>query len=199
MHRLSLLLRATTIGILVFSSGAIAGVRITTPAESLRVREARTRAAEHLTAHATPLRAATISTLSTLVPVGVGLAIADRGAHGTASGLLMVGGVIVGPAMGYFDSGLHRRGTRGILLRTATGLLALSAVGTLIGDDSDLSDVSGPVLLFVGGVGATAVLALADCALVGPDVARARRTSWSIAPTVLPGSRVPGVGVTLRF
>lgn len=177
----------------------VAGISITTPAESLRVREARARAAEHLTPQATPLRAATISTLSTVVPLGVGLTIADRGAHGTTGALLVAGGVIVGPAVGYFDAGLERRGMRGIVLRTVTGLVALSAVGTLIGDDSDLTDVSGPVILFLGGVGATVVLAVADCVLVGPDVARARRTAWSIAPAVPAGSRAPGVGVTLRF
>ena len=198
---LVLLLPALTAGVLAGPVGAngllVAGVSITTPAESLRVREARTRAAEHLTPHATPLRAATISTLATVVPVGVGLSIAGR--NGTAGALLVAGGVIVGPAAGYFDSGLDRRGTLGVVLRTATGILALSAVSALIGDDSDLTDFSGPAIVFIGGVSATGLLAIADCALVGPDVARAQRRSWSIGPTAQPGRGARGVGVALRF
>ena len=197
------LLLALAAGVLAGSPPAhasvllVAGVQVTAPAESLRVRDVRVRASEHLTPQASPFRAMTLSTLSTVVPIGVGLTIGDRGGNEVAGAALIVGGVIVGPAVGYFDSGLHRRGMRGVMLRTATGILALSAVSALIANDSDLTDVSGPVFLFLGGVGATALLAVADCVLVGRDVAHAR--SVSFAPAIVPLGRTAAVGVTMRF
>ena len=176
------------------TTALVASVSITTPAESLRVRETRVAKKPHLSPQASPARATMLSLGSTVIPVAAGFAIANAGDHVPEGTLLVVGGVIVGPAVGYFDSGLYARGTRGIALRLATGLFALSAVSSLIGDDSD---VGGPVLIFIGGVGGTAVLAIVDCALVGHDVARAQAVS--IAPVILPGARAPGVGVTIRF
>ena len=199
MRRLTLPLCAATIGILVFISGAAAGVRITTPAESLAARVPRPpRATPEISPNASPSRAAALSIVSTLMPVAAGAALIGSDVErNVLAASLIGGGIVVGPSIGYLDAGLVARGITGIGLRAGVAALGYGAAASTFRDGGDLEDIAGPVMIFLGGCAVTAGLAIYDCAVVHRDVSRAKGATVGLGPARVAGA--PGVGVTVRF
>lgn len=199
MRRLPLPLCATTIGILVFTSGAIAGVRVTTPAESLAAAVARTpRVEPEISPHASPSRAATLSVVSTVVPVAAGAALIGSDVErNVLAASLIGGGIVVGPAIGYLDAGLVGRGISGIGLRVAAAGLGYAAAASMWRDGGDIEELAGPAMVFLGGCVVTSGLAIYDCAVVHRDVSHARRATAVLVPANVAGA--PGVALTVRF
>jgi len=191
---------ASPVAIARATTPLIASLPITTPAETLAARNALVRKPVRLSEHASPARAALLSAGATLVPVAVGLGIIANTSHNAAGGIVAGSGVLLGPAAGYFDSGLTGRGTRGLALRFAAATLGITAgLATAASvHGGDIADYSGAFIVVMAGAGTAMILAVADCSLVASDVARAQRASVSLAPTVLPSGGA-GLGFTVRF
>lgn len=200
MRRLSLL-SATTIGILVFTSGAIAGVRISTPAESLAARlERAPRVEPEISPDASPSRAMTLSLVSTAVPVAVGAALIGSDVERNLVAVSLIGsGIVVGPAIGYLDAGLVGRGVTGIGLRVGVVVLGYGAAASMWQHTGggDIEELAGPAMVFLGGCVVATGLAIYDCAAVHQNVSHARRATTTLVPANVAGA--PGVGVTVRF
>lgn len=178
----------------------VAAVSISTPAESLEARNRLRRSPDHASPDASPLRATLLSLGATAVPIATGAILTGNTSHNLEGGILIGAGVLLGPAVGYFDAGLRGRGTTGLLLRFGVTTVSFGAA-TIVASSTrggDIEDLAGAYILVLGGAALTTVLAAADCALVGSDVARAKKASVSLAPAVTaPGA--PGVALTVRF
>ena len=177
----------------------VAGVSITTPAESLAARAGREpRTRPKLSPNASPTRGTLLSVGATVIPIAAGAALIgadiDRNVLGTS---LLIGGLVVGPSIGYLDAGLLGRGAGGIALRAAGASLAFSAVVSAFEESNDYLDSVGPYYLFLGGCAVTGGLAIYDCVAVHGDIAKAQRATMSIGPARVGGA--PGVGVSVRF
>jgi hypothetical protein len=145
-----------------------------------------------------PGTAVTLSTLGTAVPIALGLA-------GGGVGLL-AGGLVLGPALGYVYAGeagrgMAHAGIRAVVLgATVGGAVLICSAGecNVLGPDSGALAAAG--ILVLGGVVATAVLAVVDIVRVG-DRVRARNQrlgAVTLRPAYFPASRAAGLLVTWR-
>jgi hypothetical protein len=152
-----------------------------------------------------PGMATTLSLLGTIVPIGTSFAFGE-GQEGLAS-VLFLGGLLVGPSLGYFYAGEMGSAFKGIGLRTAVlgatvGLAAAVCSGgcDIVFGSDDGADAAVAILL--GGLVATGILAGRDVARVDNSV-RARnerivRSAVSIGLQYVPEARAPGLVLTLR-
>jgi hypothetical protein len=178
----------------------ITSVSISAPAESVAVRARRAQESEHLSAHASPARAALMSIGATGIPIATGAAIVANTSHNVLGSAIMIGGVLFGPAAGYYDSGLYRRGTRGMALRTAAGVLSLTvALAAAPRHGGELEDYAASFVIVLSGAAIATTLAVVDCGLVAHDVGAAQRLSFSVMPRIAPSTGAPGVALTVRF
>ena len=147
-----------------------------------------------------PETARILSLLGTAAPIALGLAIGE-----SRMVTLVVGGLFLGPALGYVYAGETRRGVVGAGIRLA--VLGVGAAGAVVicstGDCNTTSDggAFGAAITFLAaGVVVTTVLASVDIIRVG-DRVRARNqrlAAVSVQPTYFPESRTAGLLVTWR-
>ena len=152
-----------------------------------------------------PGAASALSALGIAAPVLLGRAVEDHEGTGLA---LAVGGIVLGPALGYVYAGqtgrgLSHAGLRALVLGGAVGgTLGICSVG-----DCSLG-IFGPsgaalapaMVLLIGGSLATTWLALHDISRVA-DHLRARNEGFAaltVQPTYFRESRSPGLLVTWR-
>ena len=150
-----------------------------------------------------PETARRLSLLGTAAPIALGFAVAGH-ARGK-SFTLLVGGIVLGPALGYVYAGETGRGIGGAGIRLA--VLGVGAAGAVVicstGDCNTTSDggAFGAAITFLAaGVVVTTVLASVDIIRVG-DRVRARNqrlAAVSVQPTYFPESRTAGLLVTWR-
>jgi hypothetical protein len=152
-----------------------------------------------------PGMARRLSILGTSVPLGVAYAI-DKIGFGDPEGELAVGGIVLGPVLGYAYAGERGRGMRHAGIRAAVvGGTALTAVVICSGRDCDVLNSPGPELTLAGAVVAagavyTILLIVRDINEVG-DRVRARNQrlgAVSVQPTCFPESRTAGLLFTWR-
>ena len=144
-----------------------------------------------------------LSLLGTAAPIALGFAVAGH-ARGK-SFTLLVGGIVLGPALGYVYAGETGRGIGGAGLRLAAlGIGAAGAIVICLTNDCNATSAGGAlgaaaVSLLAGGV-VTTVLAAVDIIRVA-DWVRARNqqlAAVSVQPTYFPESRTAGLLVTWR-
>lgn len=190
---------------LVAAGPARAGAPITQAADVARQDTLRTGAAWR-----SPGEATRRSAHATLVPVAVGAGAVVAGVAGAQSGYLVAGGCLVvagglvfGPAAGYYYGGLPRRGNLGVaarLLVVAGPPLAAAWSQHQRWGDRDWSEAGGALL---GGLAAGAALAVLDVAVVGGDVRRRNEAgaarALSLAPAVAPFSHAPGIAARVAL
>jgi hypothetical protein len=176
----------------------ITSASISTPAESVAARARM--APERLSPSVSPARAALMSIGAMGIPIVTGAAIVANTSHNVLGSAIVAGGVLFGPAAGYYDAGLYRRGTRGIALRAAAGTVSLAiALAAAPRHGGDIEDYAASFIVVLGGAALVTTLAVADCALVAHEVSVAQRISVSVAPGVAPSTGAPGVALTVRF
>ncbi len=145
-----------------------------------------------------------LSALGTAAPIALGLAIKE----GTGVTLLAAG-LVIGPALGCVYAGDAGRGMAHAGIRAAVlgaafgGAAAICSVGDcslgIFGEETG-GALAPAVMLVLGGVVATAVLAVRDVNRVG-DRVRARNqrlAAVSVRPAYFPQSRTVGLLVTWR-
>lgn len=149
-----------------------------------------------------------ISLLATVIPVGAGAGILvaqGGGTHDrTAPVLLIMGGLLFGPGMGYNAAGMSGRGFRGVGVRAGLSLATIMASIAICGMDCNNRqtkyDTAG--LVSLGGLGLITAAAAYDISRVRRNVhgheARAR-AGMSIGPTYVPQTQRLGLGVSLSF
>lgn len=151
------------------------------------------------------------SLLGTLIPVGVGWALMasdynetgldENTTAGTVGLLSFTGGLLVGPALGYFYAGESGRAWTGVGLR-ALGFGAIIAAAAASWDCyGDECQTGGAVVLVASAV--TLGSAIYDIATVRGAVRRrndeARGVSVSVAPTYSSRRHAAGVAAQLTF
>jgi hypothetical protein len=146
-----------------------------------------------------PGTALAMSAFGTLVPIGLVVG----GAAGDQGGGLLLGGLLLGPSLGYLYGGETGRGLKGIGVRAGvlavTGLAAAGICSSgcdFWGDDNGAVGAAAVVLL---GLVTTSVLAIRDVVRVD-DAIRTRNEKRALAVrlTYSPELRAPGVLLTLR-
>jgi hypothetical protein len=131
----------------------------------------------------------------------------NEGSSGRAGGLLALGGVLLGPSVGYFYGGCTRQAVTGIAIRT--GLLAIMGIAasqaefpSLLGSDDEGNAAAGITMIAFCGVGVATVV---DLAQVSGTVRRQNDRCLDRQPTITPTvrvmdhSKVPVFGFTATF
>lgn len=149
------------------------------------------------------------SLLATVIPVTAGVAIlAAQGGGGnhdrSASVVLISGGLLVGPFLGYGSAGLGGRGLRGMGIRAGLGLASVIAAIGVCGMDcspkQDAADVA--TVVIIGGGALVAAAAAYDVAHVRDNVRRRDERACaklSLAPVYVPTNHRLGVRLNLSF
>ena len=140
--------------------------------------------------------ARTLSFLGTAVPIAASFAFAE-GVFPDAVGALLVGGVVLGPVLGYVYAGepgrgMAQAGIRAAVLAGTVGAMGISGWST--------QEIGLPAMLVTAGGVATTVLAVRDIIQVGDRVraGNQRLAAFSVRPTYFPESRSAGLLVTWR-
>jgi len=155
----------------------------------------------HTSQHQDPVSATLLSAAFTVFPTVAGIVMVT-GEEGSSAGvLLIVGGLTLGPAIGYFSAGRVGRGVAGFGVRTLvlTGTLALGLfMCPGVCDNSD----KGAEAVIVGGFVITAGLAAYDIATVRRKLPLEGSASFRrvrIYPTYVAATKSPGLGVNIEF
>jgi hypothetical protein len=164
----------------------------------------------------TAQRAYRLSLWGTVIPVAAGAT--WWAAHGLQTGsastspglaagpaLLMAGGLIVGPTLGYSSAGLGGRGWRRAGLRTGLTLLSFLPAFAICGWDCGQGDREADLawLTIATGTGLSLASAIYDISRLKHNVRRHQATrpgpGFSVAPVYVPGQRFFGVNVGVSF
>lgn len=149
-----------------------------------------------------------ISLLATVIPVGAGAGILvaqGGGTHDrTAPVLLIMGGLLFGPGMGYNSAGMSGRGFRGVGIRAGLSLATLMASIAICGMDCNNRQTKYDTanLVSLGGLGLITAAATYDIARVRRNVRgheASARGGVSIAPTYVPQTQRLGLRVNFSF
>ena len=149
-----------------------------------------------------------VSAAWTVVPAAAGLAIAggnesDGASTETFASSLVWGGLIVGPATGYWHGGAGRFAVRGLVLRGATFALASLLAPSESGQGSLYpafsSDDDAKKWTWIGASTVIVASAVVDVVRARGAVNHVERHHMSVVPTVDPGTRTFGLAVTARL
>ncbi len=150
-----------------------------------------------------PFLAFALSAIATGVPVAYGLSL-DGKQNETAGGLLFAGGLILGPAMGFFYGEEWGRGMTGVGIRAGlTGVSVLLMASSAGSSHSFGEAVGGAMVVGALGVLAVGVDAIYDLIVVGPSISEQNDTrqvfSISMSPVYRPDSRSMGFHITISI
>jgi hypothetical protein len=149
-----------------------------------------------------PGTALALSLMSTVVPIGAGIALM---ATESPAGLIpFLGGILVGPSIGHFYAGNTGRGLATAGLRTVSlvgGTLAAYAICPY--DGCSDSDVQAATWVLIATAGLTLGSSVVDIA-TAPDAARRynerqQAARLRVTPVFLAGGSAPGLAVNYRF
>ncbi len=148
-----------------------------------------------------PFLAFALSAIATGLPVAYGLSL-DGTQHETAGGLLFAGGLILGPAMGFFYGEEWGRGFSGAGIRAGlTGVSVLLMASSVSSSHSFGEAVGGAMVVGALGVLAVGVDAIYDLIVVGPTISEQNDMrqvfSISMSPVYRPDSRSMGFHITI--
>ena len=156
-----------------------------------------------------------LSLWGTVIPVAVGAT--WWAAHGLQTGsastspeimlgpsLVIAGGLIVGPTLGYSAAGLSGRGWRGAGVRTGLTLLSFLPAFAVCGWDCSDGDKEADLglLIIATGTGLSLASAIYDISRVERNVRRHNERpgpSFSVAPMYVPGERSVGIRLGVTF
>lgn len=153
-----------------------------------------------------------LSLFGTALPVGSAILLdMDDTKESDFPFYLAVGGLVVGPSLGYFYGGVERRAWKGIALRTMVACGTLFVVA-LIPDGISTrghfsskrnEDSSSDVVLLIIGSGVVAISALTDIFSVSGHVKRRNQKLWygnfAVLPTYFPKHQTPGLQLQIVF
>ncbi len=117
-----------------------------------------------------PFLAFALSAIATGVPIAYGLSL-DGTKNETAGGLLFAGGLILGPAVGFFYGEEWGRGMTGVGIRAGlAGVSVLLMAGSASSSHSFGEAIGGAMVVGALGVLAVGVDAIYDLIVVGPTI-----------------------------
>jgi len=123
----------------------------------------------------------------------------------TGPGLLIAGGLIVGPTFGYSSAGMSGRGWRGAGVRTGLTLLSFLPAVAICGWNCGHGDREADLawLVIATGSGLSLASAIYDISRVERNVTRHNATrrgpGFSVAPMYVPGGRSVGIRLGVTF
>ena len=137
----------------------------------------------------------------TVLPVAAGAAILIAQGGGdhdrTGAELLLWGGSLFGPALGYTETGLGGRALQGIGIRAGIELLTLAAAVGVCGMNCNDNQETGANIVLLGGLSLVTISAIYDITHVRRNVSRHTATRVSFTPSYAPDRGV-GMRVALR-
>ncbi len=146
-----------------------------------------------------PASATWLSTAFTVIPTVAGFALMAGGSE-TAGPLLFMGGLTLGPSIGYFSAGRTGRGFAGFGIRTGVFLGSALVAVALCPVWCDQSEATAAEAVFIGGMVVTAGLAVYDIATVRrKQVAPSGANQVRVYPAWVPAARSPGLAVQVTF
>ena len=149
-------------------------------------------------------KAAYLSLASTLIPVAVGLQLADPSKSSGALGLGLIGyGVIIGPSTGYFYGRCANRGLDGITVRVLTGAVAGVAVLAISSRHSGFDGLDQMFSVIPPFAAIITLEALYDLGRVSSTVRQRNekvlKPTVSVGPSVLPDGKALGLKLAISF
>lgn len=141
--------------------------------------------------------ALTLSLVGTIVPFSI---LVSRWGVGQSAARtwVSIGGMFIGPALGYFYGGISGRGLPGIGVRS---LCILSVIGGTYLAWKDYTPLAFPLVF--GGIAVFFISSIRDIASVSRKVREhneeIRNIALSIAPIIIPQKKTFGIGVQVQF
>lgn len=157
-------------------------------------------ATDSIPGYRSPGTAVLLSTLGTVVPVAVGLAVTgqeDRYGRkdDTTPALLIWSGYLIGPSLGHFYAGRPGRAFAGVGIRALATVAVGAAIAATWNEESSAADALGVAGLVTGAYCTIYDIAQAGHSAKVTNEKLAARVS--VEPTVI--SNAPGVGVSVTF
>ena len=146
-----------------------------------------------------PASATVLSAAFTVLPTLAGIAIAASDPESGAGALLFMGGLTLGPAMGYFSTGRIGRGMAGFGIRTGVFIGTIAAGFGICGWTCTDSQQSTAAAVVLGGLTLTTALAVYDIAKVRRKLPAATASRVSVYPTYVAATKSPGIGIGVTF
>jgi len=110
-----------------------------------------------------------------------------------------MGGLTLGPAMGYFSTGRIGRGMAGFGIRTGVFIGTIAAGFGICGWTCTDSQQSTAAAVVLGGLTLTTALAVYDIAKVRRKLPAATASRVSVYPTYVAATKSPGIGIGVTF
>ncbi len=146
-----------------------------------------------------PSGATVLSAVFTVLPTLAGIAVIAGDTESGAGYLLFMGGLTLGPAIGYFSTGRVGRGMAGFGIRTGVFIGSfVAAFGICGGTCSDSQRSTGTAVL-VGGLAITAALAVYDIVKVRRKLPAETAARATVYPTYVAATKSPGIGIRVTF
>lgn len=146
-----------------------------------------------------PASATILSAAFTVLPTLAGIALLSSETESETGSLLFMGGLTLGPSMGYFSTGRVGRGLGGFGLRSAVFVGTAMASYGICGWTCSDSQESAATMVAIGGFAATAALAVYDIVKVRRKLPVERATRLSVYPTYVDATKSPGIGIMVTF
>ena len=146
-----------------------------------------------------PSGATVLSAAFTVLPTLAGIAVFAGDTEAGAGYLLFMGGLTLGPAIGYFSTGRVGRGMAGFGIRTGVFIGSLVAACALGWDTCSGSQESTAVAVLVGGLAITAALAVYDIVKVRRKLPAETAARATVYPTYVAATKSPGIGIRVTF
>ena len=146
-----------------------------------------------------PASATILSAVFTVFPTLAGIALIAGDNESEAGTLLFMGGLTLGPAIGYFSTGRVGRGMAGFGIRTGVFIGSLVAGCALGWDTCSGSQESTGTAVVVGGLAITAALAVYDIVKVRRKLPAETAARATVYPTYVAATKSPGIGIRVTF
>ena len=146
-----------------------------------------------------PSGATVLSAAFTVLPTLAGIAVIAGDTESGAGYLLFMGGLTLGPAIGYFSTGRVGRGMAGFGIRTGVFIGSFGAAFAICWDNCSGSQESTAAAVLVGGLAITAALAVYDIVKVRRKLPAETAARATVYPTYVAATKSPGIGIRVTF
>ncbi len=146
-----------------------------------------------------PSGATVLSAAFTVLPTLAGIAVIAGDSESGAGYLLFMGGLTLGPAIGYFSTGRVGRGLAGFGIRTGVFIGSLVAACAAGWDTCSGSQESTAAAVLVGGLAITAALVVYDIVKVRRKLPAETAARATVYPTYVAATKSPGIGIRVTF
>jgi len=146
-----------------------------------------------------PASATFLSAAFTVLPTLAGIGVIANDPESGAGSFLLMSGLTLGPAMGYFSTGRVGRGMAGFGIRTGVFIGTIAAGFGICGWTCSDGQRSTAQAVVIGGMAITAALAVYDIVQVRRKLPAEAASRVRVYPTYVATAKSPGIAIRVTF